>query len=121
MGGVKQTLGQQLCLEFFKGGLQRAGPGWLHMFDNQLEFTAPFVQRYPAAQLDSIAILRRNAHPLIAIAKHRAAHLGGTVLEREVPVAGGGTDKITDLPLYPDEAEVAFQQRFGLSVELADA
>ena len=41
--GIKQSLGQQPCLEFFEGGLQGACAGLLQVFHNQLELAAALV------------------------------------------------------------------------------
>ena len=53
----------------------------------------------------------------VALAEHGAAELGGFVLEREVPVAGGGARQVRDLALQPQRRQAALQQRAGLAVE----
>jgi hypothetical protein len=90
------------------------------MLDNQLKLAPAFVQGYAAAQTYGIAVFGGELQPLIAILKHRTAHLGVAVLEGEVPVSRRRRGKVADLTFYPDEVKVAFQQRLCLPVELAD-
>ena len=79
--GVEQALGQQASLQFLECRLQGAGTGGLQVFDDQLEFAAPLVQRHPAAQPYCIAVLGSEFQPLIAVPEHGAAHLGTAILQ----------------------------------------
>ena len=119
-GRIEQALGQQAGLEFLERCLQRARAGLFKVFHDQLELAAPLVQGYPAAQADVVAVGRGETQALVAVAEHGAAHLRAAVLQREVPVAGGGHREVAHLPLDPDEVKMALQQHPRLAIELAD-
>ncbi len=100
----------EFALEFFKGSLQGAVPGFLHAFRDQLVVAARLVQADPAANQYLHAFLRLEAQQLVAVAEHGAPDLGTAVLESEIQVAGRGAGEVGEFSLEPDARQALFQQ-----------
>ena len=102
--GLEQSLACELLLQLLEPPAQRAFAGLLQVLDDQLEFAARLVQAHAAAREHRMPSRggKRTQHDCAA--EHRAADLRAVVLEREIPVAGGGAREIRDLALDPERA-----------------
>ena len=118
--GVEQALGRQLLLELLEAAPQRAFAGLLEVLDHHLEVAARLVQADPAAGQHLRAVLDREAHQQVALAEHRAAHLGAASLSEKYQWPEPGRDRLEISPSSQTEPEAALEQRAGLAVEAAD-
>ncbi len=118
--GVEQAFGREFLLERLEAPPELAFPRLLEMVHDQLELAARLVEPDAGSQKDLQAVPRRETHREIALAEHGAAHLGILVLEREVPVAGGGPRKIGQLARDPQGRQARFEQGPRLAVQPAD-
>ena len=94
MRRVEESFGRETALELLESPAKQAFASLLEMLDHDLEFAARLVEADPSARDDLGAILDRESHQLIAVAKHTAAHLRRVVLEREIPVSRGRSREI---------------------------
>ena len=117
---VEQAFGAELFLQAHERFVQRADAGAADGFDVDLVVAARAVQGDERAHLDLVAFARREPRVLGAAAEHDGTHLGRVILQREIPVAAGGTREIRDLAADPYEREGAFQQARDLLVEGRD-
>ena len=90
-----------LRLQLLELAVQRAYAGVLHVIDDELVVAARLVQADPAPHQHVHAVPRGEARQQVSLPEHGAAHLGGVVLEREIPVAGAGAGKVGDFALQP--------------------
>src|SRR6056297_431307 len=89
-GLIKQALCQQLALALLEGLLQSAEPRRFNMLNDDLEVAPVLVEGHLAADPDLITLFRECADALIHAPEHSAANLALAVLQREVPMSGGG-------------------------------
>ena len=91
------------------------------MLNNDLEFTAPLVEAYPASEQDLLAVRWLHLNSAVAVYKHGASDLGVGVLQREVPMTRGGTRKIRQFASDPDASETILNSESSLLVQSAYA
>ena len=116
--GIEQALLGQFVLEREVGLLRGTRSSGFKVLGDKLKFAPAFVQGDTAAKPHAVAIIGLQANTLIAIAKHRAAHLGLAVLQGEIPVAGAWLCEITDFTLYPNVVKVALKEFSDSTIEL---
>jgi hypothetical protein len=94
-----------------------AEPRALYRLDGELVIAARLVQTDLRQDLDLIAVARHEVGQLVAAAEHRATDLRPLVLQREVPVAAGGSGEIGDLAADPHQPETAREQSSNGAVQ----
>ena len=109
-----------LRLQLLEFALERAFAGFLEMLDEQLVFAARLVETHARAHQHRHAVLRPEADLRIPLAPHGAAHLRGAVLQREIPMAGGGGGEIRKFPFQPQQRQAGFQQQAHFFIEARD-
>jgi IMP dehydrogenase len=119
--GGEQAFGRQPGLETLEFALQRADSGFLHVIEDHLVVAAWLVEADAAADQHQLAGLGGKSDVQVALAEHGATDLRFLVLEREIPVSGGGLAEIRQLGFQPDHGEAPFQQQPHLPVEPGDA
>lgn len=77
---IEQAFRGQRCLELFILLLQQTFARRLHAFDDNLIIAARLVKRDISAYQHLLPVLRAEGHAAVAVAEHRAAHLGVIVL-----------------------------------------
>ena len=116
---IEQPFGAQALFQLLELLLQQAVAGGLHALGDQLVVAARFIQRDAGAHQDLLAVLRPEGDAAVAVAEHRAAHLGAVVFQREIPVAGGGLGEVGDLGGEPNLPHFHFQQLANRLIEAA--
>ncbi len=101
--------------------LQKPFTRWLHALNDNLIITARLVQGDTGAYQHLLPVLRSEGHPAVAVAEHRAAHLGGIVLQGKVPVTGCRLGEIRDLSADPHLAYFLLKQQTDRLVKAADS
>src|SRR5690606_11226173 len=91
------------------------------MFNNQLEFAAPFVKADTHTCCDKITSGRFEFNQLVATAKHGTPHLRVFILERKVPVTGRGLTEVGNFTFHPNEWQMDFEEFLCSAIEVADA
>ena len=104
-------------LELLELALERAFAGFLEMLDDELVFAARLVQAHARAGHHQHSLLGPESQQGIALPPHGAAHLGLGVLEREIPMAGGGRGEIRQFPFQPEHGQAGFKQQPHLFIE----
>ena len=117
---VEQALRAQLLLQAQEGFVQGPHAGAADRLDVDLVIAARAVQGHQGAHLDLVAFARNEAGVLGAAAEHHGAHLGGVVLEREIPVARTGAGEVRYLAADPGQRKGALQQARHLGIERAN-
>ncbi len=115
--GREQPFGGEFGAQLLELPLQGAEAGVLHVIDDELVFAARLVQADTRPHQHFLAVPGSEGTQHISLPEHGAAHLGGGVLEREIPVAGARPCEIGDLRLQPQAAEAALQQHPDLAVQ----
>ena len=100
---IEQAFLFQFLFQPYKGFVEVADAGATDRFDVELIVAARGVQRHQRAHFDLVAFTRRKASMLGAAFEHYRAHLGGIVLEREIPVTGSSTGKIGYFTGHPNQ------------------
>ena len=65
-------------------------------------------------------MLRAKGHPAIAVAEHRAAHLGVIVFKRKVPVTGSRLCEIRDFATDPHLPHLMLKQQTNRLIQAAN-
>jgi IMP dehydrogenase/GMP reductase len=113
----EQAFGASFAFSSSKRWRKRTFAGFLHVVRDELIVTALLVEAHAPPHQHVRAVAGRKPRHEIALTEHGAAELGRFVLEREVPVAGGGARQVGDFALQPQRRQAAFQQRAGLAVQ----
>ncbi len=117
---LEQAFGGEFLLQCLEPATQRTFPGFLEVLDHDLELAPGLVDADPAAGQHEGPVTQREADQHVALPEHRAADLCRLVLEREIPVPGGGARKVGYLTFEPYRAQCALEQHPRLPVEAAD-
>ena len=109
-GGVEQAFGLEARLALQELLEQRALPGPAQALDHQLQIAARLVHRQATADLDLVAIARREIEQARGAPEHGAAQLAAFVLQREVAVAAGCAREAADLAAHRDRIEARLER-----------
>jgi hypothetical protein len=109
-----------LLLQLLEGLLQRALAQRLDDLDRDLVLALRRIDAHRAADEHLHAVLGLNLMRRAAVFQTTARTCAFAVLEREVPVAGGGHGHVRDLALDPDVEELGLEDALQAVGELAD-
>jgi hypothetical protein len=115
--GCEQPLGREARLERLERALQATESGILEMLDQQLIVAARLVQTNSALSEHQLTLAQRELGLGVARAEHRTAQLRITVLQREIPVARGGTGEVGHLTLDPHAPDTRLEQSPHLAIQ----
>ena len=118
--GIEESFGRKLLLERLEAPPELAFAGLLQVIDDQLELASRLVQADAGPQQDLHAVARRDPDREVALAEHRAAHLGVLVLEREIPVPRRRAGQVRKLPGDPERRQAGLEQPARLAIQAAD-
>ena len=99
--GRKHALSLQFGLELFISFVKLAQAFEAHFVYRDLKFAARFVNADSAAQFDVVAFFQGRGQLGGGAFKHRAAHLGAAVFEREIIMAAGGAGEVGHFTGHP--------------------
>jgi hypothetical protein len=88
---LEQAFRFEPCLQAQELFEQRALPGALQAFDDQLQVAPRLIDAQPSPYLDQFAIARYKVEQAGGPAEHRATDLAGVILDRKIAVPAGGT------------------------------
>ena len=107
---IEQAFGGELALAFFEQRHQRAGTGWLDVFDDDLIGGFHRIGRDLAGGDDLEPLLQFRAQPAETAAPDHRVDLRTLVLDREVAMARGHRPpEAGDFAAHPHQAESVFQ------------
>jgi len=120
---IEEPLGLETRAQAKEALVQRAGAGRLHRLGDELQFAARLVDGEPAAQLDALALDRREIEQRRRAPEHRAAQrrAAAGILQREVAMAAGGAREVRDLTGHGASGKLVLEQRRDRADERADA
>ena len=110
--GVEQTFAFEAGLQAHELLHQRALASGAHGLDDHLQLAARLVDRQLAAQLDRLAVARREVEEAGGAPEHRATQASAAVrgAQVEVAVAAGRTGEASQLAPHGDGAEARLQR-----------
>ena len=100
--------------------MQVAAPGAPHRLHVELKIAARLIERDQCANLDTVALARREPHRLGPSPEHHRTDLGASILQREIPVAACGAGQVGNFAANPDQRETAFEQAAHGAVQLGN-
>ena len=108
-GVVEQAFCFELRLQAQELLEQRALPGPLHAFDDELQVAARLIHTQAPAHFHQFAIARRKVKQAGGAAEHGAAQLAVRVFDREVAMSAGCAREARDLAAHRDRIEARLQ------------
>src|SRR5690606_2663397 len=115
--GVEQSFRGKLRLQDLELAAQSPFAGFLDVIQDELIVAPRLVQAHATACLDVHPVFGREARQQVSLPEHGAANLRGLILQREVPVAGGGARQVRHLAFDPERRQAALEQHPSLAIE----